>query len=169
MRFSLRWLFGVISFVAVASTSLIYSSWLLSDALGAALGAFLVCVTIGAVYGRAATAAFCGGAAIAGWVYLLCLWLPRAHISHNDVVPTAAADRAVYHLYELLSWELRAEPINGDLTDAFYVDGVAYIKRPMREPFAQAAHFLTAFILAMFGGAVGRRFQRGSGRVDRHG
>ncbi len=160
MRFSLRWLFGVISFVAVASTSLIYSSWLLSDVLGAALGAFLVCVTIGALCGRAATAAFCGGAAIAGWVYLLCLWLPTSHIDHNDAVLTGVADRVVDHLYESVSWELRAEPINGDLSDAYYVDSVPYIKRPMRGPFKKAAHFLTAFILAMLGGAVGRRFQR---------
>ncbi|HVX14692.1 MAG TPA: hypothetical protein VHC22_26120 [Pirellulales bacterium] len=161
MRFSLRWLFGVILFVAIASTSLIYSSWWLSDGLAAALGAFLVCVTIGAVYGRSASAAFCGGSAIAGWVYLLCLWLPLGHIGQNDVAPTAAVDRAVYRLYESISWELRAEPINGDLSTAYFVNGVPYIKRPLLEPFVKAAHCLTAFVVAMLGGAVGRRFQRG--------
>lgn len=160
MRFSLRWLFGAILFASVASASLVYASQPISDALAAALGLFLVIVLIGAAYGRTTIAAFCGGCAIAGWAYLLCLCLPNSSINPSAPLPTVAADRAFGKLHELISRELRAEPINGELTGAYYVDGVPHIRRPMWEPFAKAGHSLTAFLLAIIGGAVALMFYR---------
>lgn len=166
MRFSLRWLFGLVLLAAVASGSLVYASWPISDALGAALGFFLIGVLIGAVYGRADRAAFCGGCAIAGWAYLVCLWLPKGPIDPSSPFPTLAANRAIGSLHKLVSRELRAEPINGDLEGAYFVNNVPYIRRPMWEPFSTVAHSFIAFLVAIIGGAVGRLFYRTSHRKE---
>jgi hypothetical protein len=158
MRFSLRWLFGLVLFAAVGSASLVYASRPLSDALAAALGLFLVCVVIGAAYARTGRRAFCGGCAIAGWAYLVCLWLPRNHIDQSSPLPTDAAGRAIGGIYDLVSRELRAEPINGTAEGAYYIKGLPYIRRPLWEPFVKAGHSLIAFFVALTGGALAHWF-----------
>ena len=166
MRFSLRWLFGVLLLAAVASASLVYASWPISDALGAALGLFLIGAVIGAAYGRADRTAFCGGCAIAGWASLVCLWLPKGPIDPSCPFPTLAANRAISSLYNLVSRELLAEPINGDLEGAYLVNNVPYIRRPMWEPFSRVGHSFIALLVAIMGGAVARLFYRASGRNE---
>lgn len=166
MRFSLRWLFGFVLLAAVASASLVYASWPISDALGAVLGFFLIGAVIGAAYGRAGIRAFCGGCAIAGWAYLVCLWLPKGPIDPSSPFPTLAANRAINSLYNVVSRELRAEPINGNLEGAYYVNNVPYIRRPMWEPFARAGNALIAFVVAIMGGAVARLFYRAARRKE---
>ena len=76
MRFSLRWLFGAVAFVATGCLSLVYTSELLCNALGVAVFLFLAFAVLGAIYGREDTRPFWIGCAIFGWSYIASSSMP---------------------------------------------------------------------------------------------
>ncbi|HVX14106.1 MAG TPA: hypothetical protein VHC22_23170 [Pirellulales bacterium] len=69
MRFSLRWLFGVISFAAVACAGLVFPASL-RISIGLAVHSFLLVSVLGALFAPRERRAFWGGCAIMGWFYL---------------------------------------------------------------------------------------------------
>ena len=163
MRFSLRWLFGSVAFIAVGCMSMVYASWVASEILGACLWTFLVCAILGAIYGRKAERAFWGGCAIAGCSYVLFLYAPN--VQRQVHLPTAIADRAIRNLYNVVSKELPAEQRNGTYPEGtYFANSGAFIRRPMWDPFTRSGQVVFAFAVAILGGCMGRLFRSRSDR-----
>jgi hypothetical protein len=157
LHFSLYWLFGIVAFAATACAWLIYASWFLSEVLGAALGAFLICAALGGVYGRGANRAFWGGCAIAGCSYVASMYLPNVLLP----LPDDFAYRMLSRLYDVVSRELPARQQNGLYPEGtYFAPGGAFVKSPSWEPFIRAGNALVAFVVAVLGGIVASRFHR---------
>jgi hypothetical protein len=157
MRFSLRWLFGVTAFAAVACACLIFASESVQAWTGFALQLFLLLSALGAFYAPRDRRAFWGGCALMGWYYMGCAHLPpglrqpwnmaQAVIQeiHPKVVREVQVERRVYLPNEdETTWP--TEEVTVEIPPMFY--------------FVYVGHTLVAFLAAFAGGGVALWFDR---------
>lgn len=76
MRFSLRWLFGLITLASVACVCLFYASLAIANALIAVIFALAPISVFGATLSRGRQRAFWFGFAVVGSMYVASAWVP---------------------------------------------------------------------------------------------
>jgi hypothetical protein len=165
MRFSLRWLFGLTSFVAVACACLIFASDSVTTWMGLVLHLFLLLSVLGAFYAPRERRAFWGGCATAGWYYLGSGYLPF------ELKPLRnTATDALREVYWKITPNLPDEsPIDTeDETDEVDETPIAIpmiVPRPVEIPhdvlvFHEVGQMLATFLAAFAGGGVALWFDR---------
>jgi hypothetical protein len=147
MRFSLRWLFGTITFAAIACCSLVYASHLIRDALGVAIFAFLTIAALGAIYSVGSRKPFWGGCAIAGLIYLASAYLPP-----KITTPWGVAGSALKVLHPKVAREIETNSL-----DRYGVIQTAF--RPPLRLFSTVGQMLVAIPWTIAGGGVAHCFR----------
>jgi hypothetical protein len=141
VRFSLRWLFGLVAFAAIACLSLIYASPILSKILYAAVLAFLAMSLLGAIYSGRARRPFWGGCAILG-----CLYVASSYLPLKSTNPWFVAAMTLSDVHENTA---RRVPLSNP---------GSFKWNPPQSEFIEAGQSLIAFIVAMAGGLSARWF-----------
>jgi hypothetical protein len=149
VRFSLRWLLGIVAFVAVACLSLIYASETISKALGAVLFVFLMIATLGAIFSGPHRRRFWAGCAMVGSIYIATAYLPP-----NDIqLPQPTTGEILDGLHQKLIRNIeRAATARGRIIRASDL--------PPSEAFHAAGQSLAAFVWSIGGGMVATWFSR---------
>ncbi len=151
MRFSLRWLFGLVAFVAVGCLSLIYASEPISMLLGAVLFGFLTTAVLGAIFEGRSRRRFWAGCAIAGFIYIATAYLPQ--YPGNIRLPRSTTGEILDWLHQKIVRQVQVEAsARGRLIRA--------IDLPQNGPFHAAGQSLAVFVWAIAGGIVAGRFSR---------
>lgn len=151
MRFSLRWLFGGVAYVAIACASLVYASEPISKTLGAALFAFLMIAVLGAIFACRNHRRFWAGCAIVGLTYYATFHV--AQYPNAIQLPRATTREVLDWLHQKL-----VRNINDRATARGFI--VRPSDLPQKDPFHAAGHSLTTFAWAIAGGIVAGRFRR---------
>ena len=152
MQFSLRWLFGAISFAAIACFSLAYASELIKNALGVAMFALLTVAALGAIYSAPSRKPFWGGCAIALMIYMGGAYLPSKVTTPWDV--TGSALKAL-HPKVAREIETNVLDIDGTIQMAF---------RPPLSRFSTIGQILAAIPWSIAGGVLASRFRAAAAR-----
>lgn len=147
MRFTLRWLFGAITFAAIACFSLAYASNVIKDALGVAVFAFLIVAALGAIYSAPSRKPFWGGCAIAGTIYIASAYLPSTMTTPWDV-----AGSALKPLHPIVAREIETNVLDryGTIQMAF---------RPPLRLFSTIGQILAAIPWSIAGGVIANHFR----------
>lgn len=100
MRFSLKWLFGVVFYVAAGCALVASTSDLFLDLFNAAFAALCLLSLLGAIFSRSERRAFWGGCAIVAWLFTLSDVLPDGHNGLPALVhaPKAAVSETLFDL-----------------------------------------------------------------------
>ncbi|HEV3340988.1 MAG TPA: hypothetical protein VG125_11545 [Pirellulales bacterium] len=161
MRFSLRWVFGIVAFVAIGCVCLTSASEVLSKVLASILFAFLLLFIFVAIYGDGRLRAFCGGAAIAGWTFLMSAYLPPVRMPLPWWVSLSLLERA----HEKVATEtVVADPAASIASGVSFRNGLYYVPSPQRDPFMACGQAIVASALALIGGAVAQTvYERAKG------
>jgi hypothetical protein len=144
MRFSVRWLFGAVAFVAIGCFSLIYASEPISRVLNAALFAFLMVAILGALFAIRTSRPFWAGCAVVGLSYVATAYLPQQRVQRSQV-PWLATDAILIQLHSRV---------------------VSRSGYPTTGPFHAAGQALATFVWAIAGGFVAGWFRRGAQPSD---
>lgn len=152
MRFSLRWLFGLVAFAAVACLALIYTTDPLSYLLSAALFAYLMTAVLGTIFSNRARRPFWAGCAIVGWSYIATAYLPP-----RVQMPWFATSAILDRLHPKIARRVEFDPPVGMPS---YPGAAYYTESPRGEPFHAAGQALAAFGWSIAGGLVAARFRR---------
>ncbi len=165
LRFSLRWLLGFVTFVAVAIVCLRYASFLISGCLAAAWLVFLMVAILGALYRRERRRAFWVGCCVFGWSFAAYGMLSSAK--------NAVFDQVIQSLYNTISWTAKVDSVTASTHtqeggEAFFPGPSlpCTITFPRKLPFEHAADTLIGFIIAMVGGIVAQWFYMTRDRDD---
>jgi hypothetical protein len=155
LRFSLRWLFIFVAFVAVGLVSLRYASFLISGCLSVVWLLFLMVSILGAIYRREQRRAFWVGCCVFGWCFAA-----SGTVSGDK---TTALDQAIQSVYEKIQWNTRADSAtvqahfqSGGRTVMGGPTNIVYF--PREAPFKKAAETLVGFVVAFIGGVVAQWF-----------
>ena len=143
MQFSLRWLFGAVSFAAIGCVSLVYVSPWVSHALNSAVFAFLMVSVLQAIYAHQRRE-FWMGCAIVGWGYVLGHVL-IASLPPRVTAPVSPARAAS----DILRW---LDPI---------LHGQSIPPSAEYHAYYQAGYALATFVWSIAGGIVAGRIRRG--------
>lgn len=156
MRFSLKWLFGMVAFAAVACLTLVYATEALNCLLGWALYAFLVATVLGTIFSNRIRRPFWAGCAIVGWFYAATAYLPP-----RFQTPWLATNAALDRLHPIIARTEKIDPPNGRPT---YGGTFYFVQFPQREPFNSAGQALATFVWSIAGGMIAGYFYSKSAR-----
>ncbi|HVX12454.1 MAG TPA: hypothetical protein VHC22_14835 [Pirellulales bacterium] len=160
MRFSLRWLFALVTFAAAACLSLIYATGITGKLLCVALFAFLMASVLGTIYATPNRRKVWAGCALLGWSYLATGYLPAIANAPRPWFVTKAV------LDELYPRIVRRETVDlpPEAPMMVYPDGTAVrtynVDHPHPHEFQTAGQMIAAFIWSFVGGFLGGRFRR---------
>jgi hypothetical protein len=154
MRFSLRWLFGLVAFVAVACLSLIYATAAISNILSVVFFAFLMASVLGAIHASRQRRRFWFGCALVGLCYVASGYLlPRLF-----PMPWFATNAALDYLHPKIVRKVASAtldaPVFGTRPATFYLES------PLAKDFRTAGQVLAAFIWSVAGGIIAGWFRR---------
>jgi hypothetical protein len=164
VRFSLRWVFASIAFLAATCATLFYASTIFSHMLALAMFAFLLLSAVGAVYAKGGERAFYGGSAIVGWSLFASIYIPAV-----VPLPLEISRSMLNRLHEKIVHEVKVNPATAmthyrDSSDGYFKNGSFYVQLPSHKSFVTSGQIIAAFVASVVGGAAGRRFHARSQR-----
>lgn len=128
MRFSLKWLFGIMFYVAAGCALVSSTSDLVLDLFSVAFAALCLISLLGAIFSRSERRAFWGGCAIVAWIFTLSDLLPN---NRNGLPVVAHAPQvAVSRMLVDLSFWFEGDPLVNLRTtgaDAFVAIGSSIV------------------------------------------
>jgi hypothetical protein len=158
MRFSLRWLFVAVAFVAISVVALLNANLYWAGLARTGLIVFLASAIVGGINSRGEKRAFWFGVAIVGWIYrataiVNCYWFASDVLSEQ-------LSRAM--------WDVLDKPQVGAEEHVFgervLADGRTFTNRIEHVPLEKSFHLVNKCILnalfAMLGGLIATWFYR---------